>query len=159
RRFRWWLLALIPMLAAGAIGFIWTAEGTEPAFRIPMTLMVLVAALLLFALWFTFLSGLRWRVRQLGLTGPALLVVLALLTLRAEGCRGDMMPQLAWKWTPVPDRTLSVPVVSEPVDLRTTSAQDFPRFLGLEGRATAQGVHLDRDWTKQPPQPRWRQPI
>ncbi|MGL4512045.1 MAG: PQQ-binding-like beta-propeller repeat protein [Lacipirellulaceae bacterium] len=39
------------------------------------------------------------------------------------------------------------------------SSKDYPRFLGTGYWAEAQGVKLDPDWEKNPPQELWRKPI
>ncbi|MDZ7364099.1 MAG: PQQ-like beta-propeller repeat protein [candidate division KSB1 bacterium] len=38
-------------------------------------------------------------------------------------------------------------------------SQDYPQFLGPNRDAKVSGVKLRRDWSKHPPQRRWRQPI
>ncbi|MCI0464901.1 MAG: PQQ-like beta-propeller repeat protein [Gemmataceae bacterium] len=161
RRLRWWLLGMIPVLALGAVGYVWFGEGLEPGFRIPMTWMVILLAGVLLALWLALFSGFRWRTRLAGLAGPTLLAGLGVLSLRFEGCTGDMAPQLNWRWAPVRDQTLAAPEVSAagPVNLRATSPHDFPRFLGSEGRAVVRGGVFSRDWSKQLPRLLWRQPI
>jgi outer membrane protein assembly factor BamB len=160
---RWWLPAGILVLEALVIAYL-NLSGSIEDFGLlpaPLTLMSLVLTLLLLAGWFLFLSGFRRRTRLLGVT--ALVAVLATLyfTLRIDGFSGDMVPQLAWSWQPKKDRLLDD--LPEPagarVDLATTSAGDFPQFLGPQRRAVVTGVRLDRDWSARPPRPLWRQPI
>src|SRR5262249_35254671 len=160
RRLRWWVLGIILVLGAVSVACVWAIEDVEPAFRIPMTLMLLAATGMLLVVWLTFLSGLRWRTRMVGVAGPILLVVFGLLIIRVEGCSGDMVPQLDWRWSPVRDRILpELAPEGGHVDLRTASPYDFPRFLGPEGRAGFRGVSLARNWSEQPPRQRWRPPI
>src|SRR5208282_86686 len=44
RRLRWWVLGLILALTAGAIVYFWSSKNLEPAFRIPFTIMALMAS-------------------------------------------------------------------------------------------------------------------
>src|SRR5205807_4314259 len=46
-----------------------------------------------------------------------------------------------------------------PIDLTTTTAEDFPHFLGPERSCWLPGPALARDWSTQPPKVIWKQPI
>ncbi|MCI0458630.1 MAG: PQQ-like beta-propeller repeat protein [Gemmataceae bacterium] len=119
----------------------------------------------LLTLWFVGCSRARWRTR---LTVLAVVLVLAAsvpLLLRVEGFTGDLFPLLTWRWKPVEDFTLPEPTPitraqgTTPVDLKTTSANDYPEFLGPQRRGTLTGLGLARAWSVQPPRLLWRQPI
>jgi outer membrane protein assembly factor BamB len=155
RRTHWWLLAVIGVLAAGAITTI-RLQDIDPAFRNMWTYMAVVATGLLLTVWFMFFSGLPWHVRFAGLGTLVVLVAAAALTLRFEGVWGDIIPQFAWRWDPVHDTTLPdlSQEKSEPIRLETTP-EDFPRFLGTAGRNRVEGVALARDWAKRPPRKLW----
>lgn len=59
-----------------------------------------------------------------------------------------------------PDERL--PTWQEPhpgADLATTTADDYPQFLGPGRQAAVEHVELDPDWTAHPPRQLWRQPI
>lgn len=45
------------------------------------------------------------------------------------------------------------------VDLGTTTANDYPEFLGPGRHAAVEHIELDPDWTGHPPRLLWRQPI
>lgn len=59
-----------------------------------------------------------------------------------------------------PDWLMDVPKPqSRFVDLRTTTEDDFPRFLGKERDGAVEHVRLERDWDKHPPRLIWKQEI
>ncbi len=165
RSFRWWLLAVVLVLATGSLSFIRLTERIEPTMRNPLTIMVTLGTLFLLTLWFVLLSGLRWRSRLLGLAVVLALAASAPLLLRVEGYTGDLLPLLTWRWKPVKDSTLpdltqvSRELGTTPVDLKTTFQNDFHQFLSPQRRGIVTGVALAPDWSAQPPRQLWRQPI
>ncbi len=85
---------------------------------------------------------------------------------RVERFSGDFIPTLTYRWTKQSHHLLptSVPVLPQTrqapqADLLTTTPQDYPRFLGSDGRATVADVSLERDWNQHPPKQRWKQSI
>jgi outer membrane protein assembly factor BamB len=85
-------------------------------------------------------------------------------TFRVESVTGDMFPTLAFRWTPRPDQRLAAQSKlaresDSAVDMTATSANDYPGFLGSDGRAHVRGVSLATDWAAQPPKLLWRQPL
>ncbi len=118
---------------------------------------------LLVYLWFVFLSGasrtLRTRVSVVGLV----LIVAPLAALRIEDVSGDVVPRLRFRWSRHADETLrkaeEEESAGEPVDLATTTPDDYAQFLGPDRLATLAGPRLARDWSAEPPKQLWRQPI
>src|SRR5262245_22111711 len=72
---RWGVLGFILLLGAGLIGFVRTTSRVEYAFRNPLTFVVIVFTSALLALWFLFLSGVRWRTRLITLAAAISIVV------------------------------------------------------------------------------------
>jgi outer membrane protein assembly factor BamB len=160
---RWSILGFILLIGVALIALLRTTSRIERAFRNPMTFLAGVFVLALLALWFMFLSGLRWRTRFITLAAAVAVIVGFGVTLRLDGFYGEMIPQFRWRWSPARDYMLTKVDVdsfaTQRIDLRHSSPRDFPRFLGLRGRGVVEGVRLARDWSKQPPRLVWRQPI
>jgi outer membrane protein assembly factor BamB len=73
-----------------------------------------------------------------------------------------MVPQFAPRWQPIADSTLGKVEVAGEVggaDFTTTTADDFPQFLGPNRDCYLPGPELARDWTTHPPHELWRRPI
>jgi outer membrane protein assembly factor BamB len=162
-RLRWWLLAAIVVLTAGSITTIRLLDSIEPAFRNPLTFMALALTVLLLMLWYMFLSGLGWRMRFIVPAALVLLVAGVAAAVRVDGVTGDLMPQLSWRWTPLPDSTLPDlpgPITDPAAKLHLeTTPEDFPQFLGPGGRNRVQGVSLARDWSSHKPRQVWSKDI
>lgn len=120
-------------------------------------IVLLLAALLLLG-WFVVFSAFSRRARLLVLAGVVGLALIASLSVRIDGFRGAMRPELSWAWsargfTPeAPEASTSDYVV----DLALTSDADYPGFLGTHGAAPVDLV-LETDWEANPPVELWRQ--
>lgn len=117
-------------------------------------------ALVFAAYWFFVLSGasrlFRWVT---ALTVLAVLVALA-VCFRVESVRGDLIPQFRLRWTKAHDRELApISVAAKEVNLKKTSPQDFPQFLGPHRSLYMVGRNLSTDWSKNPPKKLWSRPI
>jgi outer membrane protein assembly factor BamB len=125
-------------------------------------LTCLIAGALLW-LWVLFLSRLGWKVR--GLVCGAVIGLLALVAVFFEihGVTGDLRPILKLRWrgaaaAPVGAAT-SLPAARAP-QIQSGLTNDFPQFMGpLRNATVLNGPKLARDWSAQPPQKLWRQPI
>jgi len=145
------------------IGLLEFVIGTvvDAAVRNIITLILAFSALVSLLGWFLFQSGhstVRKQWVGFGLLGG---VALACGLLRIEGVSGDLIPQLALRWSPSRDRLL--PKVAATVESAasgwTAAPGDFPRFLGPAGSASLDGPVLDPDWRGRPPELLWRRPI
>jgi outer membrane protein assembly factor BamB len=102
-------------------------------------------------------SARRWLV-----VGTALVVALAVGLFRVVEVSGDMWPRLALRFGATPDRQLGKVAPQAAVaqaDLATTTPHDFPGFLGPSRSNWIAGPALARDWTAEPPELLWKQPI
>ena len=89
---RWWPVAVILALAAGALVWAWQAYARQRQAGNIATAIIGIITLLLLLLWCLFLSRLRWRIR-LGVFGGVLGLILLLMTLfRFHGVTGDLVP-------------------------------------------------------------------
>jgi outer membrane protein assembly factor BamB len=126
----------------------------DAAVRNIITLILGFSALMALVGWFLFQSGHpagRKRAVALGLVAA---VALACAVFRIERVSGDLVPQLAFRWAPSPDRLL--PRVAAPAAEAVTApaweatSADFPGFLGPHGSASLDGPILDAAWDSRP---------
>lgn len=154
-----WLWVLFA--AAVAIGLLHTLLGDRGVAN-GITGGVLIITGFLCLNWFTFFSAYSRATRYLT-AGVIVILVGGLMALvRIEGLSGNIIPTLAFRYSPRPiDREPALPTVETAarVDLRTTTRHDFPRFLGPKGDESVPNIKLERDWTAHPPKEIWRQPI
>jgi outer membrane protein assembly factor BamB len=156
-----WMLVVIGSLAgivvlrvrAGAIDY-----ASANVLTMVLTLVVVIA--LVARLFFRRNS--HWLARWLPVAGVFLAIVAAGVLLRIDRVSGRMVPTLAWRWSTKPDQLLSAPAIAGGigrVDVKTTTPNDFPQFLGPQRNLLVTGIELGRDWAVHPPQQLWRQPI
>src|SRR5205814_556768 len=69
---------------------------------------------------------------------------------------GSMMPRLR---TADPELGKLQTSPASPIDLTTTSRDDFPQFLGPERSCWIAGPGLARNWQARPPTLVWKRPI
>jgi outer membrane protein assembly factor BamB len=116
------------------------------------------------AVWFFFRSGHTRFVRLAVFAGCVLVVGVLCLLFRLDHVDGDLSPVFVFRFSMKPDRLLKLPPTgagSEAVnvDLRTTTKDDFPGFLGPRRDESVVGVRLSRNWTDRPPELVWKQKI
>jgi len=116
--------------------------------------------------WFSFRSTYPRLVRLLGLLSPIVPIVIfapGVGVLRVEEVNGDMIPtRFAFRWTLRHDQALAQVETSPAapaIDLKTTTPDDFPQFLGPARSAWLPGPKLAREWKSQPPKLLWKKPI
>ncbi len=159
---RLWVVAVVLALGALGVGFVWYGGQVYVEMRTFAAFLVVLATGLLLTLWWTFLSGVSWKARLLGLLVPAVLVGAPAATLRIDGVTGDIIPQLSFRWQKKKDQLLADlpdPAESAAAVAVPEGARDFPEFLGAGRRNVVSGVVPERDWQKHPPRQLWRQPI
>jgi outer membrane protein assembly factor BamB len=162
RPLRWWPVAVIVALAAGAIIWVWQSYERQHADRNIATAIIGLIALLLLLLWCLFLSRLRWRIRLGVLGGVVGLILLVMALFRFHGVTGDLVPVLQWRWerpslTSLPDRTK--PIVSTAQAQRDQLTNDWPQFLGPHRNSMVEQPNLAHDWNTQVPQRLWLRPV
>jgi outer membrane protein assembly factor BamB len=112
------------------------------------------------AYWFFVLSRVPRSLRWLAALVAASAVVALAACFRVESMRADFVPQFRPRWTKTHDRELApIQVAVKEVDLRKTSPQDFPQFLGPHRSLYMVGRNLATDWSKNSPKKLWSQPI
>jgi outer membrane protein assembly factor BamB len=162
-RFSWtrWALGVCCGLLLLAASGVW---GLEIDVNVIVPLVLGGAALLLLAAVVAGRRGLPLWLR----VGTPLAVSLAgagtIAALRVEYVSGALVPHFTWRWSPKPHEVLAaapttLAEMKRPVDLRATTPDDYPQFLGPARVPMLAGPALARDWDRQPPEPLWRQPI
>jgi len=159
---RWWPVAVILALAAGALVWAWQAYARQRQAGNIATAIIGIITLLLLLLWCLFLSRLRWRIR-LGVFGGVLGLILLLMTLfRFHGVTGDLVPVFQWRWERTSLNSLDegAKAVSQGASSQANQlTNNWPQFLGPHRNCTVEQPHLARDWKAQPPQRLWLQPV
>ena len=130
------------------------------------TLIIVVLALVVLALWMICLSGWRWYVRV-----PSFLMLSLLAGTVPVGVAssriiftGDMAIGVRWPWEKTPDQVVAEHRRAQPKleTTRTTTVEigpnDWPEFRGRKRDGVATGPALSRDWAKHPPKLLWKQP-
>jgi len=163
-RIRWQTPVIIVACAVTVIAFLHFSERVESyiaAYSISFLIVLTVVAVLV---WFVRSPGFTRRTRRrVTLSFLAIIVFSAAavkLTTRREGViNGIGFPRLVWRWSSRADADLPVIAAShQPVDLTTTTAHDFPEFLGPGRHNAVDGVPISHDWSK-PPKLLWHRRV
>jgi outer membrane protein assembly factor BamB len=167
-----WLIFLSPfspavrLLGAAAICastsvYMQTGEPTEQAFCNILTAAFAAIAIASAGIWVLLFASARAHWRTFGAIVAA--IGLFFLFFRLEEPTGNMVPRIRPRFSKRPDQLLEKLLpkkASQGIDLSTTTANDFPRFLGADGDGRVKtGIALETDWEKFPPKPQWRKPI
>ena len=127
---------------------------------------VTAGALLLCAAWLLLRSRFSPMTKSLMAIAAALVVITMFATLKFKHFTGDMLPVLAFRWTPAEDALLpdletklTNSEESAAINLTDTSTNDFAQFMGPHGAAGLPDTQLDGDWKEHPPKVVWRKPI
>ncbi|MEM7584183.1 MAG: PQQ-binding-like beta-propeller repeat protein [Acidobacteriota bacterium] len=157
-RIVWLLLTLI----LGTIVWMQTSDafgdhGMANAF----SMMAATLLLIVWLLWFLLASGQRWWMRLVPVIALGLIGLGFNSLYRFEDVSGEFVPRFVPRSAEKPDRELAALATDGAggVDLVTTSANDFPQFLGPNRNLAIDHIELARDWEAQPPKLVWRQPI
>ncbi len=159
---RWWPAALIVVGTALLTVLAVSSPDMQQQMKVVAVQLVPAIGVLLLWLWFVLLGPLAWS-RRWRIAALLPLAVAALLVLfRWDGFNGDLWLQFSWRWRPAAAaevRPAEPGTVPELADLRATTAQDFPQFLGDGRRGEVSGVRLARDWQSTPPRLVWRREV
>ena len=152
-----WLL-----LVSAIVAIVWmqtTDAFGDHAMANAFSMITVLLAVIVWILWFLLASG---QALWLRFVPPRAAVSIGLVfnsVFRFEEVSGEFVPRFVPRSAEKPDRKLAMPVIlGAGIDLRTTTDDDFPRFLGPSGDLVVSHVALSRDWTRAP-EPLWRQKI
>ncbi len=158
---RWWPAVVVIAGLALALAVIWSTGGDNQQYRVLRTLAAISISSLLLVAWALFFSRLAKRTRLLifsGLVGAALLFS---VSFRFSQFSGNMVPIYEWRWA---KRTLPTADAQTPKPTGETAPNhlaklSFPQFLGPSRDCKIPGPSLATDWSAEPPEKLWRQPI
>lgn len=176
-RLRWKLGLAILLLALAGVIAGWLKFDSNRSYQVLILWIGTPATGLLMTIWWLFLSGLRWRTRLKGAAIAIVIGVLLKLSLRIEQYSGDVLPILAFRWTPTRDQraeaywksrppweqvgseAIAIWAVTKPV---VVTEADWPEFRGRDRDGVVRGLtrsQLRLDWATQPPRELWRHPV
>ncbi len=154
------LVLVVSVRLMGLVDIPWPLG--DPAFRNILTLIFAFIAVATAWVWFVFFSGYSAAARRWTFLGTLLAVAISVGMFRLVEVNGSMVPSFAvrWLWRP-PDHKLEKWEANPAgaIDLTTSTANDFPQFLGPERSGWIPGPKFARNWSQQPPKLVWRQPI
>ncbi len=152
----------------------WWMYVEDPTFSAMSVLWVWPATLFVFAIWWTVFSGWSGGVRA----GAWGLVAVAGVTFfgvfRLEGSNGDMIPKLAYRWTPsahekaaeyLQKQSIPLAAVNEPAaeapaaTVPAITDDDAPDFRGVLRDGIVRGAGFRKNWAEVPPKELWRHPV
>lgn len=151
---RWWPAAVIVLLSAGLLAFMWVGEASNAQARAMNTIGVVALTGILLVLWIMLASRLPWR-RRFAFLGVLVVVVgLFAALFKIEGVTGNVVPILTWRFG-------GEPVLGDLVGRAqtATSPWDSPQFLGPQRNGVVPDAGLSTDWDATPPKELWRREV
>jgi outer membrane protein assembly factor BamB len=155
---RWW--PGVFLLLGIVFALIWVYFKTDWPFqkRNLTNAQIITIGGMLLVVWWTFFSRARKRLRQ-GITFSLLgAFVLAFALFRVRGMSGDMVPIIEFRWA-----RATPPVVVNPstaqARIPSSNIVSFPQFYGPNRNGVLPLPLLATNWSEQPPQVLWRQPV
>lgn len=161
-----WILILLAIICI----ILATIRGTEVledhGFANVGTLVLGSIAVVTLAVWFLFFSGYGLRPR-LGVFALCVTAVTAFAVLfRLETVNGELKPIFVYRFgqrfaekVPIPPFGDAAGAERASVDLRTTTEDDFPQFLGPSRSDSVERPRLGCNWTDRTPELVWRHEI
>ncbi|MGA2068435.1 MAG: PQQ-binding-like beta-propeller repeat protein [Thermoguttaceae bacterium] len=158
-----WVWITVALLGLAIVTLQLTDLLGDHGFANMATWILSFLAVLVLLGWWLFLSGLSRRARLATVAGLAAAVAGFLTLFRVDHLSGELVPSFAYRFATKPDQQME-PAAEEagaqgpPIDLTTTTPDDFPGFLGPGRNAALEGVRLDLD-ARWPPPLVWRHAI
>ncbi len=157
-----WLVVIAAVVACVLLKYVSGMDGAKANI---FALILSFVGLMTFGAWFAVFSGYPILLRSATCCVAILGVVVFFVCYRIEGTDGWLRPQFVPRFARKPDELLARPdragdeQGTAPVDLLTTTSDDFPRFLGPAASNSLETPRLALDWTRQPPRRLWQQEI
>ena len=161
-----WLLVFLVALGIIVAVIRGTDVLNDHAIANVVTWLLTFIAIVTCSVWFLFRSPYRRRVRVA--VGVCCLggIGIFFALFRVDHVSGELVPSFAFRYAPKPGRRIGDPNQEQrtvrpasPIDLRTTTTNDFPQFLGPDRSASYDRVRLAHDWAAKPPRLAWRHEI
>lgn len=162
-RWRWPSLAAIVVAIVASYAWIWLLSDLEGGWKVAGSGIAAGVGTLALLAWIALLSGWPWRAFFWAVAAVLTLDLTFLALFRIEGLSGNLVPVLAFRWSPRRAIPPVEPIVSADreitVDLTKTTRHDYPQFLGPRRHPRIDGIPLETDWSAHPPKLLWRRPI
>lgn len=100
RKARWWPAVVILAVGISRLLWVWLAWQPDSTMQMMHTYMTIMPMVLSLGIWWSFFSRLQWRVRFIGWGLVVLLGFIVGCVVRIDDVTGDVVPILAWRWTP-----------------------------------------------------------
>jgi outer membrane protein assembly factor BamB len=167
RPVRWWPAGLILVFAGFTIFYFRVIREDSQQWRNIHSMQTCVVAVVLLLIWALLWSRMRWQVRLLAFGSVIGFIGLMMGMFRIHGVTGDLVPVLKFRWSrpglPQGSSAGGRTTETSSSSLSIISAMltnSYPQFLGPDRNATVpEGPRLARNWSSQPPQKLWRQPV
>jgi outer membrane protein assembly factor BamB len=159
---RFGVAAVIAAAAAGVCALAQLNPEKDHQIAFLVSAPAVAGATLLIVAWLILTARARWATRGKMLVAFGLVLGGLFALVRVDETTGDVVPKLAWRWTPKADMALAAEfgdLVGGRADLQKTTPDDYPEFLGPRRRAVVAGSQLAREWERSPPREIWRRPI
>lgn len=151
------------MILIGCAAFLaWTSHREDLSRQhqnIEVAKAVVIGSVLL-GLWFLFVVGRRPVVRWGAVGCLSAIVVLVVSAVRITGVTGDLVPIVEWRWKRSGlDEIQTTPWVDTVETGTVRSRLNYTQFLGPDRTGTVDGLILNRDWSRHPPELLWRKAV
>jgi outer membrane protein assembly factor BamB len=156
----------------------WRRHAGDSTFQVMLTWYIVPPTIILFGLWWLFLSGFAWKVRLAVFGAVAAGAAAFFGFFRLKEFSGDMVPRFESRWQETAEqraadywKNLGTPAPTADGHANSHAASDqqvaeFPvkpgdwaQFEGPNRDGIAHGVRVRTDWNQQPPREVWRHPV
>ncbi len=163
RKVRWWFPAVVLVLAAGLLIWVWMRPAQDRQFTqvFPTLAVVFFTGVLLF-LWLLLFSGMRWRTRLRSALVAFALLALASWLFPFRGFSGDMVPLFGFRFGGGAELAKADPASGPSAEELAETEQDWSdclQFRGPNGDGVFADVAISPGWSATPPEELWRVPI
>lgn len=165
RRLRLWIPGLLLAIYAGLLAWSRSSESMiAPMIYFSASIFLVV----LFWLWWCFLSGLKPLARWMSLFAGLVLIGFLAMSLRYQGSTsGTGVPQFVWKWSPSLDERISPTLASPPAEAALEvgasplkyAAVDSPEYYGPKRNGTIDYLKIPSAALENAPELIWKHGI
>ena len=162
RMLRYGIAALIVLGAAAICAWAWINVDFDDQRRFLISAPTIAGATILLFAWLLITAPWRWATKGMVLAATLVAVGGAYAALRIDGTSGNVVPRLAWRWTPKHDVQMAtdfLDLTGQRADLLATTPDDYSQFLGPDRGGAVAGPALARDWDAAPPREVWRREL
>jgi outer membrane protein assembly factor BamB len=157
------VLTLASVIVFGLVVGFMSAGGAMPPVLVEFGLPIVLT---LCAVWILATSHRAPQVRFTGLIGWIVVGWCAFLLIRVDGMKGNMRPDVHWRWTPTAEQMYLAQQSQQPNAATQPATRpiklqpgDWPGFRGPGRDGIVRGLRIALDWQKSPPPVLWRQRV